>query len=62
MKIENHIIRIGGTVVLTTSLLAQYINPAWNYVTMAVGAILLQSTFTGFCPMKMILQKFKIGE
>lgn len=46
-----------GTVVLVSVLLAVYHNINWLWLTGFVGVNLLQSSFTGFCPLATILKK-----
>jgi hypothetical protein len=44
-------------------VLAHFHNPYWLWFTAFVGANLLQSAFTGFCPLAKVLKKvgFKAG-
>jgi hypothetical protein len=42
--------------VLLSLLLSQVHSPAWLWLTAFVGANLLQSSFTGFCPLAKILK------
>jgi hypothetical protein len=46
-----------GTVILVSVLLSIYHNVNWLWLTGFVGFNLLQSSFTGFCPLAMILKK-----
>jgi hypothetical protein len=46
-----------GTVILVSVLLSVYHNVNWLWLTGFVGFNLLQSSFTGFCPLAMILKK-----
>ncbi|MCB0406938.1 MAG: DUF2892 domain-containing protein [Bdellovibrionales bacterium] len=57
MKIENQIRAFAGTFILLSLTLAQYHSPQWLWLTTFVGFNLLQSSFTGFCPLEMILKK-----
>jgi hypothetical protein len=57
MTIENKIRAIAGTFVLASLALGQLHSPYWYLFTAFVGLNLLQSAFTGFCPMETILQK-----
>lgn len=57
MTIEKFIIRFAGTMVLASVLLAVYHNQNWLYFTGFVGLNMLQSSFTGFCPLAIILKK-----
>jgi hypothetical protein len=47
--------RFAGTFVLVSALLAWLVNPLWLFFTAFVGANLLQTSFTNFCPLERIL-------
>lgn len=57
MKIENQVRAFAGVFILLSIALAHYIHPAWIYFTVFVGVNLLQSAFTKFCPLEMMLRK-----
>jgi hypothetical protein len=57
MSIDRIILAFAGTVILSSLILSQYHTLAWLWVTTFVGANLLQSAFTGFCPLAIILKK-----
>ncbi len=57
MNIDKWVIRFAGTVILASVLLAHYVDPRWLWLTAFVGANLLQSSFTGFCPLASILKR-----
>jgi len=57
MKIELIIRRFAGTFILISLLLAHYHSPYWLWFTAFVGFNLLQSSFTNFCPLEIILKK-----
>mgnify|MGYP003574742574 CR=1 FL=1 len=57
MTIENSIRAIAGTFVLLSLALGYLTSPWWHLFTAFVGANLLQSAFTGFCPMETFLKK-----
>ena len=61
MKIQLLIRRFAGLFILITLALAHYHNPNWLWVTAFVGFNLLQSSFTNFCPLEMILKKSGVG-
>ena len=61
MKLEIIIRCFAGTFVLASLLLAQYYSPYWLWLTAFVGFNLLQSSFTNFCPLEMILKKVGVG-
>lgn len=50
MTIENGIKVLAGSMVLLSVLLTQFVHPAFMWLTVFVGANLLQSAFSGFCP------------
>jgi hypothetical protein len=49
---------MGGTMVMITSLLALFHHPYWTWVTLFIGFNCLQSSFTGFCPPRLLMEKF----
>ncbi len=60
MSIDRVVLAFAGTVILVSLLLAVYHNQNWLWLTAFVGANLLQSAFTGFCPLAMILKKMGV--
>ena len=60
MSIERIILGFAGTMILLSLLLSLVHSPYWLWFTAFVGANLLQSAFTGFCPMAIILKKIGI--
>ncbi len=62
MKIENAIRILAGTMVLISISLAHWVSPWWLLLGIFVGANLIQSAFTGFCPAEIILKKMGVGE
>jgi hypothetical protein len=57
MSIERIVLAVAGSFILLSVLLAVYVNINFLWFTAFVGANLLQSAFTGFCPMATILKK-----
>ena len=57
MSIDRAVIAFAGAMVLASLLLSQLHHPYWLWLTAFVGANLLQSAFTGFCPLAMILKR-----
>lgn len=55
-SIDDYIFMAAGSFILISLILAQLHNPNWLWFTAFVGANLLQSTFTGFCPLAKILK------
>ncbi|MBI3594117.1 MAG: DUF2892 domain-containing protein [Nitrospirae bacterium] len=59
MSIENQIRAIVGTLILASIGLTIYQSPYWFFLTGFVGLNLLQSSFTQFCPLEMMLKKIE---
>lgn len=57
MKIESFIRALAGGMVLLSVGLALLFSPWWLLLTAFVGANLVQSAFTGFCPPSLLLRK-----
>jgi hypothetical protein len=57
-SIDKLVLRFAGVFVLASLLLAYYHSPYWLWFTAFVGANLLQASFTGFCPLAIILKRF----
>ena len=62
MTIDRAVLAFAGTVVLISLVLGVYVNANWFWLTAFVGANLLQSSFTGFCPLAMILKRLGVRE
>ncbi|QQR90673.1 MAG: DUF2892 domain-containing protein [Myxococcales bacterium] len=57
MNVDRMVFRIAGVFILASVSLAYLHNIAWLAVTAFVGLNMLQASFTGFCPLAMILKK-----
>ncbi len=57
MNIDRLVFAVAGSFILLSVILSQIHSPYWLYFTAFVGANLLQSSITGFCPMAVILKK-----
>ena len=53
---------IVGALIAAGVGLSYWVNPAWLLVPGVVGLLMVQSTFTGFCPVYFTLDKLGIGE
>lgn len=58
MTIDRIVLAFAGTVVLAGLLLGVLVNAWWLLLAAFVGVNLLQSAFTGFCPLARILKRF----
>ena len=56
MNIDRMILAFAGSMILISLLLSQVHSIYWLWFTAFVGANLLQSSFTGFCPLVKILK------
>lgn len=61
MSINRIVFMFAGSVILITLALAQVHSANWLWVTAFVGFNLLQSSFTGLCPLVMLLKRLGIG-
>lgn len=57
MNIDRVVLGFAGTMVLLGVALAYFVSPLWLLLPAFVGANLLQSSFTGFCPLARILRR-----
>jgi hypothetical protein len=57
MNVDRIVMAFAGIVILASVLLSIYHNVNWLWLTGFVGLNLLQSSFTGFCPLASILKK-----
>ncbi len=57
MCIDRLLRGIAGTFVIVSVLLGMHHDPRWFWFTAFVGANLLQSSFTNWCPMITFLEK-----
>jgi len=57
MTIEAALRGIAGTFLLLSLALAHYVSPNWLWFSAFIGLNLLQSAFTGWCPMMAILKR-----
>ena len=53
---------VAGSMVLIRMVLAFNVNIQWLWLGVFVGANLLQSSFTKFCPLELILKQMKIKD
>jgi hypothetical protein len=60
MSIDRVVLAFAGSVVLASLALAHLHDPRWSWLTAFVGANLLQSAFTGVCPLAFALRKLGV--
>ena len=61
MRMHVLIRRFAGAFVLVSLVLAHYHSAYWLWFTAFVGVNLLQSSFTNFCPLEIVLRKLGAG-
>ncbi|MGF0539523.1 YgaP family membrane protein [Agrobacterium sp. ES01] len=57
MSVDRMVLAFAGFMVLLSIALTAFVHPLFVWLTVFVGANLLQSAFTGFCPAAMIFKK-----
>jgi hypothetical protein len=62
MTVEAGLRLVGGTFVLASALAGMFVDPRFLWFTMFVGANLMQSAFSGWCPMMAILRRLHLRE
>jgi len=60
MTIDRWVLAIAGTFILLSVGLAVWHSLNWLWFTAFVGANILQSSFTSFCPLAIVLKKFGV--
>ncbi len=61
MRLEDIIRAVAGSLVVISLTLGWWWHPAWLLVTAFVGLNLLQSAFTGLCPLESLLRRYGVG-
>ena len=60
MSIDRIVLSFAGAMVLVSVVLAVFHSLNWLWLTAFVGANLLQSSVTGFCPLAVVLRKLGV--
>ncbi|MCD2171667.1 YgaP family membrane protein [Rhizobium sp. C4] len=60
MTLDRAVLAFAGIMTLLSVLLTVFVSPYFVWFTVFIGANLLQSAFTGFCPAAMIFKRFGI--
>ena len=60
MSLDRAVLAFAGIVVLTGLALAQFVHPAWLWLTAFAGANMLPAAFTGFCPAAMVFKRLGV--
>jgi len=57
MNLDRLVFTFAGSFVLLSVLMSVFHSPYWLFFTAFVGVNLLQASFTGFCPLAVLLKK-----
>jgi hypothetical protein len=57
MNLDRLVFTIAGIFVILSVLLSVFHSPYWLYFTAFVGFNMLQASFSGFCPLAVLLKK-----
>ncbi len=60
MSIDRVVMAFAGTMILVSLVLAHWVHPGFLFLTGFVGLNLLQASFTGFCPLAIVLKRFGV--
>lgn len=60
MNLDRSVTLFAGCMVLLSVILTQFVSPYFLWLTVFIGANLIQSSMTGFCPAASILRKMGI--
>ena len=60
MSIDRVVMAFAASMVIVSVVLAHFASPWWLLLALFVGLNLLQASFTGFCPLAIILRKLGI--
>lgn len=60
MNIDRFVLAFAGSVVVASLALGYFVSPWWLLLTLFVGLNMLQSSFTGFCPLALILHRYGV--
>ncbi|MCB1463874.1 MAG: DUF2892 domain-containing protein [Nitratireductor sp.] len=60
MSLDRSVLAFAGVMVLVSLALTQWVSPYFVWFTVFIGANMIQSAFTGFCPAAMIFKAFGV--
>ena len=61
MNLDRAVLAFAGLMILASLALAHFVSPLWLWLTAFVGANLLQSSITGFCPAAIVFRKLGLS-
>ncbi len=57
MTIDKAMFVFAGSMIIISTLLAMFHSPNWHWFSLFIGANMIQSAFTGFCPPSILMKK-----
>lgn len=60
MNIDRAVMAFAGSVIVISLVLGHFVSSWWLLLTLFVGLNLLQASFTGFCPLAMVLRRLGV--
>lgn len=60
MNLDRSVSLFAGVMVLVSVALTTWVSPYFVWLTVFIGANLIQSSFTGFCPAAGVMRRFGI--
>ena len=60
MSLDRAVLAFAGIMVLLSLLLTHFVHPGFVWLTVFIGANLIQSSFTGICPAAMLFRKIGV--
>ncbi len=60
MTLDRSILAFAGSMILLSVALTVWLSPYFVWLTVFVGANMLQSAFTGFCPAAMVMRRLGV--
>jgi hypothetical protein len=61
MNIDRMVLAFAGTLILTSLVLSLLYGPLWLLLTAFVGLNMLQASFSGFCPLAIVLKRLGVA-
>ncbi len=61
MTVDRAVLAFAGALILASLVLAHFVSPLWLWFTAFIGANMLQSAFTGFCPAAIIFRRLGLA-
>jgi len=60
MSLDRSVLAFAGVMILLSVALTHWVSPLFIWFTVFIGANMLQSAFTGFCPAAMIFKRLGV--